>query len=149
MIRAVSSRLSVVFPPAAMFRRSSMQSTARERRRQELRELLTREEMPRLDLRHVRSEAQRLLNEWRRLIRKHVEQGQEVPQKLIEGRLTFEPREDATGRYYAFRGAGTVTKLLAGLVPQNVASLTIPSWNQLHEWLTAMQQLKDSAGFAA
>jgi hypothetical protein len=38
---------------------------ARERRRQELRELLTREEMPRLDLRHVRSEAQRLLNEWR------------------------------------------------------------------------------------
>jgi hypothetical protein len=30
-----------------------------------------------------------------------------VPQKLIEGRLTFEPREDATGRYYAFRGAGT------------------------------------------
>jgi hypothetical protein len=78
--------------------------------------------MPRLDLRHVRSEAQRLLNEWRRLLRKHVEQGQEVPQKLIEGRLTFEPREDATGLYYAFRGAGTVTKLLAGLVPQNVAS---------------------------
>jgi hypothetical protein len=47
-----------------------------------------------------------------------------VLQKLIEGRLTFEPREDATGRYYAFRGVGTVTKLLAGLVPQNVASPT-------------------------
>jgi hypothetical protein len=47
---------------------------ARERRRQELRELLTREDMPRLDLRHVRSEAQRLLNEWRRVLRKHVEQ---------------------------------------------------------------------------
>jgi hypothetical protein len=46
-----------------------------------------------------------------------------VLQKLIEGRLTFEPREDATGRYYAFRGVGTVTKL-AGLVPQNMASPT-------------------------
>jgi hypothetical protein len=121
VIRAVSSRLSVVFPPAAM---SAIIDAikARERRRQELRELLTREEMPRLDLRHLRSEAQRLLNEWRRLLRKHVEQGQQVLQKLIEGRLTFEPREDATGRYYAFRGVGTVTKLLAGLVPQNVAS---------------------------
>jgi hypothetical protein len=85
---------------------------ARERRRQELRELLTREEMPRLDLSHVRSEAQRLLNEWRTLLRKPVEQGQDVPQKLIEGRLTFEPREDATGRYYAFRGAGTFTNYL-------------------------------------
>ena len=80
--------------------------------------------MPRLDVRHLRSEAQRLLNEWRRLLRKHVEQGQQVLQKLIEGRLTFEPREDATGRYDAFRGVSRVTKLLAGLVPQNVASPT-------------------------
>ena len=30
-----------------------------------------------------------------------------------------------------------------------LASLTIPSWNQLQEWLTAMQQFRDSSGFAA
>jgi hypothetical protein len=65
---------------------------ARERRRQELRELLTREEMPTFTL----------------------------------------------GRFFS-----------GILCPKGMASLTIPSWNQLHEWLTAMQQLPDSSGFAA
>ena len=34
-------------------------------------------------------------------------------------------------------------------VENGVASLSIPSWNQIHDWLTAMRQLRDSAGFAA
>ncbi len=38
---------------------------------------------------------------------------------LIEGRLTFTPRED----YYEFDGTGTIQPLISGLV-QNVASPT-------------------------
>lgn len=99
----------------------------REQRRQELGVALACEASPpppMMDHRHARSEAQRLLGEWRSLLRRHVQQGQQILRKLIEGRLTFEAREDAAGRLYAFSGVGTVAKLLAGLVPQDVASPT-------------------------
>jgi hypothetical protein len=108
----------------------------REQRRQELTATLACQAPPPalLDCRRARSEARRLLGEWRGLLRRHVAQGQQILRKLIDGRLTFEPREDEKGRFYAFSGVGTVKKLLAGLVPQNVASprgltpFTISAW---------------------
>jgi len=40
--------------------------------------------------------------------------------------------------------------LLEGLAPIHVvASLSIPSWNQIAGFLESMRQLRDSSGFAA
>ena len=54
--------------------------------------------------------------DWRKLLRGHVHQAQQVLRRLIVGRLTFTPK----GKHYAFAGVGTVKPLLG--VVQNVAS---------------------------
>ena len=38
---------------------------------------------------------------------------------------------------------------VTGMDLQDVPSQTIPSWNQIAEFLKTMQQLRDSTGFAA
>ena len=70
-------------------------------------------------------------------------------QTLLERRLVMQPKEDEEGEYYEFSGVGTMVPLIRGIVPHNLASPSIPSWNQIHDWLTAMQQLRNSSGFAA
>ena len=53
-------------------------------------------------------------------------------------------------RYYEFSGRLSLGKLLAGVIdPTMVASLSIPSWHQIHTFLESMKQLRESTGFAA
>jgi hypothetical protein len=74
------------------------------------------------DARALRAQLEDRVRDWRALLRKHTEQGQQLLRRLIVGRLTVTPEKDAEGRYYRFTGHGTWSRLLAGLVAQNVAS---------------------------
>jgi len=47
-----------------------------------------------------------------------------------------------------FLGRRRSVGCLAGVVPTYLASLTIPSWNQIASFLASMRELRDSAGFA-
>ena len=71
----------------------------------------------------LRSMVMARVAEWRALLRKHVEQGQQLLRRLIVGRLTLMPQRDSEGRYYRFTGSGSLARLFAGVV-QNVASPT-------------------------
>jgi hypothetical protein len=77
---------------------------------------------------------------------------------LLAGPIRFTPIVEERRRAYRFEGRIALDRMIAGLVPspeigaklhQLMASLSIPSWNQLQEWLTAMQQLRKESGFAA
>lgn len=46
---------------------------------------------------------------------------------------------------YSFLANGTMSGVLSGLVdPQAVASPSIPSWNQMHEFLQEMRRLREA-----
>jgi hypothetical protein len=95
-------------------------------------------ELGSLDLRRTEFDRARLrrelgarLKDWRGLLQRHAMQANQILRRLIVGRLTLTPQEDERGRYYAFRGTGTIQKVLTGLVAapglalvQSVASPT-------------------------
>jgi len=72
-----------------------------------------------------------------------------------KNRLTFTPETREGRRGFRFQAIGSVAKLIAGIVPddvstlQRVASQIIPSWNQLVTWLQQMQSLRESIQNAA
>jgi DNA invertase Pin-like site-specific DNA recombinase len=96
------------------------------------------------------------VGEWRDALGSQVAQARQVVEKLLTGRLTVEPETRGGRRRFRFKGVGTVTKLVAGVIPaealeglQAVASPSIPSWNQIAGFLDSMRQLRDSIGLAA
>mgnify|MGYP002019256136 CR=1 FL=1 len=70
----------------------------------------------------VRDDLEQRIHEWRGLLRRRAVQGRQILSKLIEGRLLMTPHADQTPAYYEFEGIGTLTGLLSGIVPHNVAS---------------------------
>ncbi len=86
------------------------------------------------------------LDDWRGLLRRHVTQARQILCKLLVERVVFTPKTD----HYAFMGTWTLDKLLSGVVglPQGMASLRVPSWNQLLEWLKSMDALRKSIEYA-
>jgi hypothetical protein len=54
------------------------------------------------------------LAEWRRLLRQSVTQSRAVIQRIVEGRITFTPREDGKG--YDFVASTRFDKLFSGIV---------------------------------
>ena len=56
---------------------------------------------------------------------------------------------DATPAYYTFERTGTLVGLLAGIVPHKVASLSVPSWNQVLGWLKEMDTLRKATELTA
>jgi hypothetical protein len=65
-----------------------------------------------------------------------------------DNRIVFTP--DPAARLYRFVAPGTLVKFFNGLVyPRAVASHSIPSWNQIHDWLRTLAQLRESMGTAA
>ena len=67
--------------------------------------------------------------------------------RLLDGRIAWRPRPDEG----AYESAGWVRygRLLSGIVfTQGVASLSIPSWNQLLAWLKHLETLMKAASAA-
>ena len=73
--------------------------------------------VPAVKPRDLRQQLEGYLTDWRGLLRANVAQGQQALRRLIDGRLTFTPRD---GRY-EFRGVGTVEPMLGGLVHKLVS----------------------------
>ena len=92
----------------------------------------------------VRRDLERRIQDWRGLLRRRATQGQQILRKLIDGRLLLTPHADETHAYYEFEGTGTITGLLAGIIPHKWA-LSVPSWNRLHGWLQEMDLLRKAA----
>ena len=63
---------------------------------------------------------QERLVDWKGLLRRRVEQGQQILKRLIVGQLALRPCEDDRGRYFHVIGTASLEKLLGNLVPQNV-----------------------------
>ena len=55
--------------------------------------------------------------DWRGLLRANVAQGQQIPKRLVVGRLTFTPHPDG----YLFTGTGTLKPMLGGLVQKGAS----------------------------
>ena len=60
------------------------------------------------------------LAEWRATLRQNVSEARKVLGALLAGRLVFTPQDDDAGRFYAFEGPGTVSKIITGLALPNV-----------------------------
>ena len=113
---------------------------------------------PTFDRTALERRLQAKLADWRGLLTRNIATGNAMLRMLLAEPIRFTPLVEERRRAYRFEGRIALDRMIAGLVPsheigaklhQLMASLTIPSWNQLHEWLTAMQQLRDSSGFAA
>jgi hypothetical protein len=75
------------------------------------------------DLGKVHAQLRAYLDEWRKLLSKHVGQARQILRKLVDGKLVFTPKENANGkRYYEFTGQATLGRLLEG------ASLFPKAW---------------------
>ncbi len=75
---------------------------------------------PKLDVDAVRAKLRSYIADYRKLLRGHVPQTQQILRRLIVGKLTFIPKLNGD---YEFVGRGTVRPLLAGVV-QKLASPT-------------------------
>jgi hypothetical protein len=114
---------------------------AREMRRREL--MARRTEHRRvleIDPHTVRVELEERLADWRTLLHERATHGRHLLKQLIVGRLDLTP--DLEGRCYDFMGAGTLMPVIAGVVPQSVASLMPASWNHIVEWLGLLDGLR-------
>jgi hypothetical protein len=92
--------------------------------------------------------------EWRVALSRQVAQARQIVTKLIDGRWTVTPEEKDGVRGFRLVAMGSFAKLIAVTVPalstlQTLASLSIPSWNQIAGFLRSIQRLRDSFGFAA
>ena len=59
-------------------------------------------------------------------------------------------KHEAGDTWYEFAGTGSLAKFFSGIpAPKAVASLSIPSWNQILAWLRQMDSLRKASGHAA
>ena len=85
------------------------------------------------------------------MLGRQVGQARQIVAKLLADRLTFTPESQRGRRGFRFQATGTVAKLVAGVVPDQlstlhtVASLSAPSWNRLRGWLQEMDLLRKAA----
>ena len=94
--------------------------------------------VPAVKPRDLRPQHERYLTDWLGLLRANVAQGQQALRRLIDGRLTFTPRDG----HYESRGVGTVEPMLGGPI-HTVVSPTIPSWNQIQTWLLELSVFRE------
>jgi hypothetical protein len=64
----------------------------------------------------LRARLEERLAGWRGVLRRQVGETRQILRHLLVGRLAFTPREDGSGRFYAFEGHGSVSALLSGIV---------------------------------
>jgi hypothetical protein len=116
---------------------------------------------PQLDADAVRAKLRSYIAGYRKLLRGHVPQMQQILRRLIVGKLTFTPKLNGD---YEFAGRGTVRPLLSGVIRKlasptgaatfpvgrganrkGLASPICASWNQLDGWLRAVDGLRRAA----
>ena len=80
--------------------------------------------------------------------RSEVEEARPIISRLLVGRVRFKPLE-AFGSW-EMTGEGTLSGLVTGgVVPNGLASPSIPSWNQIARFLESMRRLRDATGLVA
>ncbi len=89
------------------------------------------------------------LADWRTLLRGEVHEARQLLRTLVESRITFTPDRSA-GRVYRYQGRFTLGPFLAGVIdPRAMASLSVPSWNQVLGWLKEMDTLRKATQLTA
>lgn len=88
----------------------------------------------------LRQALQKHAADWRAMLRRRAENARSILRRFVAERFVFTPNQ-AGG--YLFRGEGDLGLLL------QMASQSVPSWNQIVGFVEAMRRLRDSAGFAA
>jgi DNA invertase Pin-like site-specific DNA recombinase len=98
----------------------------RERRRAQLRRELDALDRERLatrrqrDLGGILDQLRGCLTDWQGMLRDEPPQARQALRALLAGRLVFSPQERDGERFYAFKGPGTLTPVLAGIVGLDV-----------------------------
>ena len=100
---------------------------------------------PPLDCAEMRRELAAIVADHREALISNPPESRDLLKMLIEDRLVAHPIEDGE---WELRGTGTLEPLVIRAA-QNLASQSIPSWNQIASFLESMRQLRDSSGFAA
>lgn len=83
------------------------------------------------------------MTDWRSMLQDRATHGRRLLKQLIVGRLEMQPNLEE--RCYEFRGTGTLLPVVAGVVPQSMASLAPASWNQIAGWLRQIDGLRQAA----
>jgi hypothetical protein len=91
----------------------------------------------------VLADLRECLADWRSLLHEHPPRARALLKQLIVGRLQMTPHREEG--YYTFNGTGTLLPVIAGAVPQSVASLMPASWNQVVRWVRAIDELARTA----
>ncbi len=98
------------------------QAKAREGRRDALKERLAAQDAAdragNLTSAEIQHELRDRLKAWRELLCRQVAQARQILRKLLVGRLTFTPDTDEKGTFFAFKGQGSLGRVLEGLVAQ-------------------------------
>lgn len=93
----------------------------REERRAALRvHLDTATKVVPIDQQALKAKLRERLNDWQRLLRRHLPEARRVLTALLAERLVFTPGEDQRGTYYTFHGRGTVRALVNGIAGVSV-----------------------------
>ncbi len=86
------------------------------------------------------------LDVWRGLLGRHIGQARQILRKLLVGRLVVTPEGD----HAEVTGTGSLGPFLSGvLLPKGMASLSVPSWNQVLCWLKEMDTLRKATQLTA
>ena len=91
-----------------------------DQRRQDLAARLAAVRVPKapVDPTALRRQLLGYVQDWQRLLRGNIQQGQQVLRRLVKGRLRFEPHGD----HYVFRGTGTMRPVLGAELIHKLAS---------------------------
>lgn len=76
-----------------------------------------------MDADAIMREIVKVLPRWKALLSRNTEEASPMLASLIVGRLTMTPRSNEEGRFYEFRGTGTIEPVIAGTT-HKVASPT-------------------------
>jgi hypothetical protein len=103
--------------------------------------------VPDVDMGSLDARVRAKVADWRGLLHRNVAEARAVLRTLLIGPLRFTPVKEERRRGYAFAGALALDRMLAGVVdlPTVVASPIYASWNQLSQWLRAVDGLRRTA----
>ena len=89
------------------------------------------------------------VEEWRGLLTRQTSHARQLLRRLVDGPMVFTPRIGEP-KLWEFRATARLDRLLAWIVDAtSVASLSVPSWNQVLGWLKEMDALRKATQLTA